>query len=352
MRIALLLPFTAALSLAATQTAATLRVPATSNPYLAGLTAGTSSYGDSAPQQSPVLVELYLGNAAYVSFSATGSAQHHPNRPPKFDSPNGSLAVTHAAEHGISQLTAPIDSLLGVFLTDDRPDRDPAPPAVNFRTVGWNFVSLEPKLKQVFFIGTGHVNARPPGSSRKKLTERRFFVPKGATRLFLAVMDEYEWNNNEGYFDVTVTLEQTAASSNMFSVDSTVSFAKWACLPDRSQCTPDRGIVEATAPGQYHVVLPAHLEWGVSVPNPTGSPVAIRQAAGTVCLDAQSRVTSSCTGPLGSGRRAGAGFLSPDDTAGELIGKITGGRAWFSVNGRSGAFQDHQGYFEFDVAVK
>jgi len=67
-----------------------IRVPATSSPYLAGLPAGTyTASGDRAPQQSPALVELPIENAAYVSFSASGNVQHHPFRPPRYDSPIG-----------------------------------------------------------------------------------------------------------------------------------------------------------------------------------------------------------------------------------------------------------------------
>lgn len=343
-----------AISFDETPSVLTVRVPATGNPYLAGLAAGTNTtYGDRAPQQSPVLVEFSLRNAAYVTFSAAGNAQHHPFRPPRYDPPNGSIAVSHDAEHGISAVTAPIDSLIGVFLDDDRPESSPPPPPINSHTVGWNFISLEPQLKQVFFIGVGRVKASADGSSKKTLVARRFLVPKGATRLFLAVMDQYEWSNNEGYFDVAVTLQRTDTSSSMFSVDSSASFAKWSCLPDRSRCTPDRAAAEATGPGRYHVILPAQLEWPVSVPVPDGATVSVVHAVGTVCLDSPPQSTNTCNGPAGNGQPAGPEFLAPDKTVGELIVKTLGGRTYFSVNGPSGpAFQDQQGYFEFDVTIK
>jgi len=329
-----------------------VRVPATSNPYLAGLIVGTSSYGDRAPQQSPVLTELFLGSAAYVTFAASGGVQHHPFRPPRFDSPRGSTPVMHRAEHGISKASLPVDSLLGVFLNDDPPDSSPAPPPTNYQSSGWNFVSLEPQLKQVFYIGEGRVTRRA-ASGKKEVVARQFLIPKGATRLYLAVMDEYEWNNNEGYFDVIITLERSTSSSSMFSVDSSVSFAKWECLPNRSLCTPEVGLVEALGSDQYHVVLPAPLEWGVSVPNPAGQGLLINGISGVVCLDSESRRTSMCNGPHGNGKRAGAGFLSPDEPAGALISRTRGGRTYFSVNDRSGAaFTNHQGYFEFNVTIK
>jgi len=337
---------------ASSPTVLAVRVPATSNPYLAGLIIGTSSYGDRAPQQSPVLTELFLGGAAYVTFAASGAVQHHPFRPPRPDPPNGSTPVMHRAEHGISEASLPIDALLGVFLNDDPPDSSPAPPPVNYRSIGWNFVSMEPQLKQVFYIGKGQVTRRD-ASGKKETVARQFLVPKGATRLYLGVMDEYEWINNEGYFDVIVTLERATASSNTFSVDSSVSFEKWACLPNRSLCTPEEGLVEVQGPAQYRVVLPAQREWGVSVPNPAGLGLAINGASGMVCLDSEARRTSMCNGPQGNGRRAGAGFLSPNEAAGALISTTRGGRTYFSVNDRSGAaFQDHEGYFEFNVTIR
>jgi hypothetical protein len=97
-------------------------------------------------------------------------------------------------------------------------------------------------------------------------------------------MDEYEWDNNGGFFQVTVTIERSV-------VDSSISSAKWACLPNRTLCTPDRESVEPGGPNRYHIVLPAH-----------------------------------CDGPPGHAGPAGAGFLAPDEGAGALVGKTVGGR--------------------------
>jgi hypothetical protein len=104
-----------------------------------------------------------------------------------------------------SAIAAPIGSLVGVFLDDGRPDRGPAPPPLDFRAIGWDFASLSPQLKQLFFIGAGTTKVRVAGSGKKARVARRFLVPKGATRLFLGTLDEYEWNNNKGAFDVIVT---------------------------------------------------------------------------------------------------------------------------------------------------
>ena len=59
-------------------------------------------------------------------------------------------------------------------------------------------------------------------------------------------------------------------SSTMSVVSSSIVFLKTPCLPDRNLCTPERAQVEGTGSGTYHVVLPANLPWGASIPNPLG----------------------------------------------------------------------------------
>ena len=232
-----------------------------------------------------------------------------------------------------------MNSLLGVFLGDDRPDRSRPPKALNFGAIGTEFLSISPQLKQVFFLGRGATRAG---------IAQRFVVPKDATRLFLGTMDGFEWNNNTGFFSVAVTIERTDISSHLFSVNSTVSFANFACMPNRSVCTPEREIVEERGDRQYHILLPAQSEWGASIANPAGAPVIVRAPSGTVCLAA-----GSCSGPQGIGKPAGADFLVPGKEIGALVIQTIGGRTYFSVNDRTGiAFQKHEGYFEFDAIVQ
>jgi hypothetical protein len=318
-----------------------VRVPATANPYLAGMPDGTRAVmGDRAPRESPVLVNVSLENAVSVSFRSWGGMDHLPDCPPNCYSPNGSEMASHdgGSENGISTVTAPINSLVGVFLGSGRPDKGRAPRGLNFERPK-DFVSLSPELKQVFFIGTG---------SNKAGVVRTFFVPKGATRLFLGTMDGYEWNNNTGGFSVQVAVERSNVSSNMFSVDSSVAFAKWACLPDRATCTPEHAVVESRGPKEYHIVLPADREWAASIPAPADARVTVRSQRGTVCLEA-----NRCNGPEGGAAPAGAGFLAPEGRAGALISTMADGRVYFSVNGRRGeTFQKHEGYLEFDVTVE
>jgi hypothetical protein len=240
----------------------------------------------------------------------------------------------------VSDVAAPYNALLGVFLSDDRPNKSRPPRGLTFDDKDREFTAFSPELKQVFFIGRGRTE---PGEVR------RFVVPKGATRLFLGTMDGFEWNNNTGAFAVTVTVACTGVDSNMYSVDSTVSFANWPCLPEHGHCTPAREMVEERAGGHYAVLLPAQMEWGASVPTPAGRKAVVREIKGTVCLK---DAAESCVGPEGKGP-AGAGFLVPGAPAGSLVIKTNGGRTYFSVNDRSGAaFRNHEGYFEFDVTFR
>ena len=98
------------------------------------------------------------------------------------------------SQNGIGNVNAPINSLIGVFLTSSQPDPSAVPSEFNFASSGLNFLSLAPGLQQPFFIGDGLTG---PGG-----VVQSFIVPDGATRLFLGTMDEFEWRNNSGSFTV------------------------------------------------------------------------------------------------------------------------------------------------------
>lgn len=128
--------------------------------------------------------------------------------------------------------------------------------------------------------------------------------------------------------------EMESVDSNMSSVDSQISFAIFAlaaggCLPDRNLCTPKEGTVETKADGVYEVVLPGHLAWAASVPNPVGRPVDIRNAGGYVC-----RGEGECEGPAA------------------LKMKTEKGRTWFSVEERGKPLDKNEGYFSFEAVVR
>jgi hypothetical protein len=176
-------------------------VPGTSNLWLAGMPDGsTASLTDVAPDQSPALVSgIPIIPGSRYSFSASGQVQQGPGNP--FWGPEGNpeWIVAHLtwAENGISELTAPLVSLVGVFLGPDQPDLTPAPAGLNFSTLeSRDYLVLAPVLKQPFFIGDGLTS----GSKVQQI-----IAPPGASRLFLGPMDGYEWCNNAGAFSVEVS---------------------------------------------------------------------------------------------------------------------------------------------------
>jgi hypothetical protein len=88
---------------------------------------------------------------------------------------------------GISRAIAPLNTLVGVFLTDESPDPRARPmslfPGADMTT---------PDLQQAFAIGSG----------LEYVT-----VPEGATRLFFGHNDGYCWNDNVGSVEVAVVFD-------------------------------------------------------------------------------------------------------------------------------------------------
>lgn len=184
-------------------------VPGTADPWLAGMPNGSSaSYGDFAPEYSPVLVDDLLfrpGDA--LQFAAEGRVgnshfvSYYPTYPPDGGAINGSDYSDHynGAENGISNVRAPINSLVGVFLDDSLPSSFPAPATLNFGSGnvpgGLNYEQVQPLLRQIFFLGDGLTSDG---------TRQSVIVPDGATRLFLGTLDGFYWFDNLGRFDVRV----------------------------------------------------------------------------------------------------------------------------------------------------
>jgi hypothetical protein len=165
---------------------------------------------DSAPAQSPVLVPLVLVPGTVLTFSATGVTQHGPPQPlvDADGRPGLFTAKSGGAENGIADATAPLSSLMGVFLDATQPSLSPAPAGLDFSGAGgMDFLSLAPLLQQPFFIGNGLTAAA---------AVQQFLIPAGATRLYLGTMDGFEWNNNGGSLDVTVSAVPEPATMLLF----------------------------------------------------------------------------------------------------------------------------------------
>lgn len=171
---------------------------------------GTSASGnDSVPAQSPRQVTgIDLTQGGYLTFSATGAVGNN-NNPlaPQDNWPDGGYTDgnfelgTHedGAQNGIANTISPINALIGVFLSDTRPDTSATPESLDF-TLNLSYTQISPLLKQPFFIGDGLTGDR---TGTGQLQQVR--IPAGATRLFLGSMDKYDYTNNTGGFTVTVT---------------------------------------------------------------------------------------------------------------------------------------------------
>lgn len=170
-----------------------IHVAGTCCPWLAGMPTGTTApNGDSVPNNYPM---PYTGSSivpgAILNFTVTGGVNNVPN--PPTTGPDGGVMVSHGPLYGMSGITAPINSLLGVFLGADQPDATPPPPNLDFSIIGTNVNPLHPVLKQVFFIGDGLTSAN---------VQQHFYIPSGAVRLFLGSMDGFQWSNNSGVFEI------------------------------------------------------------------------------------------------------------------------------------------------------
>jgi len=187
MKISLIAGVSALVLAAGSAGAATLTVPGTSDPFLAGAPSGgyvTFSTGDvdTAPAESPVGVAVTTGGTVTIS-DVTGAVSNGSCCAavgPTGGGPisSASLTATDFTElvSGFSNL--PINSLVGVFYGPN-----PSNPGVD----------------TVFEIGDGGT----------------FKVPTGATELYLATVDGYQWNNNTGAFTASVAVPEPATWAMM-----------------------------------------------------------------------------------------------------------------------------------------
>lgn len=76
---------------------------------------------------------------------------------------------------------------------------------------------------------------------------------------------------------------QPRVESNVTSVDSEVHFQPMNCLEGRNLCTPSQALVEDQGSGMFHIILPAHIPWAASIPNPAQHPVTAQKTFGHVC---------------------------------------------------------------------
>lgn len=191
------------LSTAALAHASTVTVNATDSVYAAGSQASAApSFGATAP--AAILISP---GTQYITISASGSVTV--NGGGNFNDPDGvgSASGEYNSGYGsLSGINAPTAGFIaGVFVTPGGPTGT-APATLDFTANGLNtsFSSLNPLIDQVFFVGDG-LTGDGTGSSQ------RFYVPTGATELFLGLTDACYYSgspscysDNSGSFNVSV----------------------------------------------------------------------------------------------------------------------------------------------------
>ena len=218
------------------------------NPYLAGMPEGSTAFGGTAPQASPPSVAVAAGQV--LRFATSGQTISEGgfirSRSSEGSVYTASGLVTQSALNGISQFSAPFHgSLIGVFLDDSSPAGQTPPAALDFRATGnvpggVNYTSLQPVLRQVFFLGDGRTDVG---------AEQSITVPGGATRLFFANSSSFGWNSNSGEFEVQVfeSVSEPVQANRRVFVDSNFNGRLDASEP--STQTNSRGVYALPIPG-------------------------------------------------------------------------------------------------------
>ena len=202
-----------AVSVATRGTITTESVIAKSCPWLAGMPDGSTvdAYDDNtqgcvAPENSPKSISsipIVPGGSLY--FRQTTGTTSYSNASNYGPDGQTDWIVRQRAANGINPTSAPLNCLVGIFLDDRAPNTYAAAAELDFSTsTSRDFTSLSPKIKQVFFIGDGL-------DSQGRLQE--FKVPTGATRFYMALMDEKGW-----WWDNTGQLQTTMLNDTVTMV--------------------------------------------------------------------------------------------------------------------------------------
>jgi Flp pilus assembly protein TadG len=198
------------------------KVATSSTVYTDGSKVSSTDYSSGEPWGSPSVVNVTAGTILQVSvpqdsnnqatnsgFLSGGSVSYYAD-----GSNNGSYAIysndaanpslnqgsvtTSGSELGISNIAAPLNSMLGVFTDGGVPSTEGAAPAgKDFSTqTERDYASIEPQLRQMIYVGTGQTSNGQ---------QQTIIVPNGATKLYLGTMDGHEWSNNQGGYNATIT---------------------------------------------------------------------------------------------------------------------------------------------------
>ena len=175
-----------------------LSIPLASEPWNTGT--HLIRHGGATPEEAretlPPVISVAAGDVIRVADPAVGGVNFFNGFGPPFFGPggNGLEGSNLTPLDGISGYIGPQGPLAGVFLDDSIPSSGPAPVTLDFSTggIGIDFVSLDPLLGQVFYIGDGVTSGG---------VFQTFIAPTGATRLFLGIPDGFGFVGAPGAYD-------------------------------------------------------------------------------------------------------------------------------------------------------
>lgn len=306
---------------------ASVIVPGTANPWLAGMPDGTqAALGDNVPANSPVMANVKLAPGSWVEVSEiTGTVAHGPD--PPFLGPEGCLSlnpcfftnISHevGAEYGKSSLTGPINSLIGVFLDNNIP-ANPAPSTLDFSTQqARDYLELHPQLKQVFFIGDAKTSTG---------VQQKVFVPTNATRLFLGIMDGIEWTGNSGAFYATVRVMNNLPADDCGDIKNKIRI----CHKGKTICVSSNAVRAHLAHGDQRGNCPVGSGLRISnTPNPFHRSTRIQYeipAEGYVQIKVYDAIGTQIATPVDARLKKGVysfDFNSPNARSGVYYYRVT-----------------------------
>jgi hypothetical protein len=177
------------------ETTRTIAVGAKSNIYAAGHAVlpfpGNALAGEFPPSLSLSLVTHRPLTFASITGAVSGRTGVAATGPDGYEEGSGTAITPLQGISGIRHGTKVL-FLVGVFLSDAEPG-DPAPDAIDF-TDAEHLPDIRPQLGQVFFIGDGKTGTGDGAV-------QQFFIPDGATRLFLGFADGYNFQGAPGFYD-------------------------------------------------------------------------------------------------------------------------------------------------------
>ena len=148
--------------------------------------ANMANFSSTEPSASPIQIAFNVVPGATITITNTSGLVSYDHDTAVFVDPTGNGGTTWicddaksggVSEHGIADATMPIGSLNAVFLGSGLPDSLATPPTpLNYSTqAARDYVGLQPKMQQPFYVGTGTTS----GGSQQEIT-----VPANATRMF------------------------------------------------------------------------------------------------------------------------------------------------------------------------